>query len=336
MTRKPFIVAEMSANHLQDYKRAVRIVEAAAAAGADAIKLQTWEQDKMVLDPTLMIDHGRWAGRSMMELYRECWTPWAWHAPLFELAKKLGLVAFSSAFDIESVGFLESLGCPIHKVSSFEITDKPLIEAMARTDKPMMISTGMATVDEIWTAHGWARSGGTENITMLHCTSAYPADCKDANLWAITNNPGWGISDHTHGIGVAVAATALGAEVVEKHLTLSRSDGGPDQAFSMEPHEFTAMVQACRDASDAISTHRDRPTAEEERNLVFRRGVYAAQDIKAGDTLTLENVRTARPAGPQYTLQPHQIAQYVGYEIGYDVPAGTPITQAMFRTRTNR
>ena len=267
----PFIVAELGASHNGSFNRAVSLIEAAAEAGADAIKLQTFTPERMV-EPDTVIASGPWAGRNALELYRECHTPRDWHYHLFECAKGLGMTAFSSVFHPDDVDFLETLGCPMYKISSFEITDIPLIRYAVSKRKPIVVSTGMASYEEIMTvaAMGW------EQLTLLKCTSAYPADASDANLLTMVDMGRLpavdiGLSDHTLGFSVAVAAVALGAVMVEKHLTLSRADGGPDAAFSSEPHEFAAMVKACREAALALGEVRYGPTPSEMSSLPLRR-----------------------------------------------------------------
>lgn len=281
---RPFIVAELSANHLGSLDRAVDIVQAAADAGADAIKLQTFTPEQMA-ETNAVVESGPWAGRKLLELYREAHTPREWHKPLFGLAKLRGMVAFSSVFHPDDVDFLETLDCPIYKIASFELTDLALIERTARTMKPVIMSTGMATYDEIAGAarivwrHGKGgamKAASDGDVTLLKCTSAYPADASDSNLATLADirerfSCDVGLSDHTPGIGVAVAATALGATVIEKHLTLSRADGGPDAAFSMEPHEFAQLVTECRRAAAAIGVVRYGPSASEASSVPLRR-----------------------------------------------------------------
>lgn len=291
---RPFIVAEMSANHLGSLKRALQIVEAAAEAGADAIKLQTWLPDSMCVDETYRIDHGPWNGQLLAELYREAWTPWEWHKPIFDRARKLGLEPFSAAFDRESVDFLETLGVKRHKVASFELVDLPLIRYMASKGKPMILSTGMATFDETDAAYQCAGF----DLTFLVCVSSYPAKPSDYQLRRFSENDPFishGLSDHTIGHELAVWATIRGATMIEKHLTLSRSDGGPDAAFSAEPAEFAEMVKQCRRAAEALKPVELGPRPGESTEL--RRSLWVTKDTKAGEPLILnQNVRTARPA----------------------------------------
>lgn len=287
----PFIVAELSANHLGSLDRALRIVEAAARAGADAIKFQTWLPGAMCVSD-YKVERGPWAGRMLRSLYEEAHTPWGWHRALFDAARNLGLVPFSAAFDRESVDFLEDLGVDRHKVASFELVDLPLIRYMASKGKPMILSTGMATWWEIQRAS--AASAGATHRTWLACTSAYPAHPEDANLEEWAHRTDWGLSDHSPGIGVACAAAALGASYIEKHLTLARADGGPDAGFSLEPEEFRQLVIECRAAAAAVSggvVQRRGETPE------LRRSLWVVRDTPEGAPLILgENVRTARPA----------------------------------------
>ena len=322
---RPFIVAEMSANHLGSLERALKIVEAAADAGADAIKLQTWSPDTMCIDQGYTLRHGPWAGRTLFDLYREAWTPWEWHKPIFDYARILGLVPFSAAFDRESVDFLETLGVDRHKVASFELTDLPLIRYMASKGKPMILSTGMATEAEIWSALNAAYEVSEQRVLLLKCTSAYPADASDANLNTIrlVLSNGWGLSDHTIGVGVACAAAALGATMIEKHLTLARSDGGPDAGFSMEPAEFKQMVVECRRAALARGRVHYGPGPNESTDL--RRSLWVTKDVVPGEPLRLGfNVVTARPAlglSPATDLEGAIARRYL--------PAGMPLTQEM-------
>lgn len=317
----PFIVAEMSANHLGSLDRALQIVEAAAWAGADAIKLQTWTSDTMCVDKSYVLPKGTWAGRKLYELYREAWTPWEWHPIIFRRARELGLIPFSAAFDKESVDFLERLGVDRHKVASFELVDIPLIRYMASKGKPMILSTGMATEGEIFRA---VAECDDSHVTVLACTSAYPASAEDANLSRLEHLMevmvvDAGLSDHTPGIGVACAAAALGATMIEKHLTLSRSDGGPDASFSMEPEEFKQMVIECRRAAASIGTPKFGPSPSEDTSL--RRSLWVIKDTKAGEPLILgENVATARPALglPCNTI----LTNYHAY---HDLKAGQPL-----------
>lgn len=287
----PFIVAELSANHLGSFARAVALVEAAAEAGASAIKLQTYTPEQMC-EPDFVIASGPWAGRNLLDLYKACHTPRPWHAPLFARAKELGMEAFSSVFHPDDVDFLETLDCPRYKISSFELLDLPLIQHAAATKKPLILSTGMGTWEEIKDAAFSAFASGCRDLTLLKCVSGYPAEPSEMNLVCLKRwhgssldtlhfvlpenadrfiDPKVGVSDHTLGLAVPVAATALGASMIEKHLTLSRADGGPDAAFSSEPHEFAAMVKACREAHAALGKVRYGPTPSEMSSLPLRR-----------------------------------------------------------------
>ena len=313
----PFIVAEMSANHMRSLPRALLLVDAAADAGADAIKVQTWTPGTMCIAEHVL-DSGPWAGRDLRSLYAEAFLPWEWHAPIFERARSRGLIPFSAAFDAGAVDFLETLGVDRHKVASFELVDLPLIRYMASKGKPMILSTGMATWEEIEEA---GDAAGWDDITLLKCTSAYPADASDANLSTFPGDwrsHAWGLSDHSLGIGVAVAATALGATYIEKHLTLSRADGGLDAGFSMEPAEFAQMVVECRRAAAAIGEVRYGPGPHESTAL--RRSLWVTQPVAAGERLVLGvNVATARPAlglPPSTTLTTARCR----------IEAGTPLT----------
>lgn len=329
------IIAEISCNHLGDLGRAKALIEAAKNSGADAVKFQCWHPDRMVVDRSYKLTSGPWAGRTLYDLYQEAFTPWEWFPTLFDRAKEVGIEMFSSVFDTEALAYMESLGCPRYKIASFEITDLPLIRAVSATGKPIIISTGLASDDEINNAvcaterRGWLVGG--DGLTLLKCTSAYPASVESANLVTLYNMRRYtdsiGVSDHTLGLVVPIAATALGAKMIEKHLTLSRSDGGPDAAFSSEPHEFKAMVDACRQAAAAIGEVRYGPTVEEESSLQYRRSLYACKAIGKGVEFTNDViaafVRSARPAGglpPDYPL--------IGRRTIRALSPGDPITGA--------
>lgn len=334
----PIIVAELSANIAGDgphasLQRALKTVEAAAAAGADAIKLQTWTPGTMVLDQFYRIQNGAWAGRFLSELYREAHTPWEWHRPIFNRARELGMEAWSTPFDIGALQFLESLDCPRYKIASFEILDLDLIRACAATGKPIIISTGMATLDEIYAAVREIRARlpfnryGDPDITLLQCTSAYPADAKEANILAMTDmrrylNVKVGLSDHTMGNGVACAAATLGAVMIEKHFTLSRQDGGPDAHFSLNPEEFARLVRDVRDAKAALGDVRYGPTAGESTEL--RRGIYWAQDLPADHIVDASNMITARPSTK---TTPAQARALIGCKLKIAVRRGDPVNQ---------
>lgn len=298
---KPVIVAEISANHGGSLDTALELVEKCAKAGADAIKLQTWSPDKMVLDPTLVVQSGPWVGRNMMAMYREAHTPWEWHKPIFDLAKSKGMDAFSSVFDREALAFLEEIGCPRYKIASFECTDIPLIELVAATKKPMIISTGMATWDEIRMSYAAAKNTGCKDITMLKCTSAYPAPAASSNLRAMASmgdafKDKVGFSDHTKGIGAAIAAVCWGAVMIEKHVMLP---GTPslDSGFSVTPSVLKVLVRGCKDAHDALGDHSTSfmPDKAEDAQRAMRRSWYVSKDLRKGDRLTFDNIVTARP-----------------------------------------
>lgn len=302
MIRQPFIVAELSANHLGSLERAIALVETAARVGADAVKLQAWHPAHMVVDRHYVIEAGPWAGRRLAELYEEAHTPWRWFGPLFERARKLGLVGFASVFDEPSLAMLESLACPIYKIASAELTALPLIYAVGRVGKPIMISTGMGTIAEIGEAVCAARAGGCRQLTLLRCVSGYPSDPAEAGLSLLEALRHFGVavglSDHSPGCGIAVAATALGAEVVEKHLTISRHDGGPDAAFSLEPDEFSTLVAECRRAAAAINSGITQfgPQPSERAQALLRRSWWCLHELEAGEIVMPEHVRLARPS----------------------------------------
>lgn len=328
--KKPFIVAEMSANHNGSMARALAIVNAARHAGADAVKLQTWKPGTMCVDKGYMISSGPWAGRALADLYQEAYLPWKSQMMIFEYAARLGIECFSAPFDSESVDFLETLGCPRYKIASFELVDLDLIRYVASKGKPMILSTGMASFAEVVAATQAAEDYGCTDITLLRCTSAYPADASDANLDTMRSlniETGWpaGLSDHTPGIGVAVAAVALGATMIEKHLTLSRADGGLDAGFSMEPDEFAQMVTECRRAAAAIGTVKYGCGPNESTAL--RRSLYFRLAMQAGETITADHLCTARPA---LGLECDKRSLIVGKRVTRDIAAGTPVTFESF------
>ena len=307
----PLIVAEMSGNHQGSLKKALRIVDEAARAGACALKIQTYTADTMTIDIRtgdffISDPKSLWKGRSLYELYGEAHTPWKWHRAIFERCKKRGIIGFSTPFDASAVDFLESLDVPMHKIASFENTDLPLIRKAARTGKPLAISTGMATLKEIGDAVEAARSAGCKQLILLKCTSSYPSDPREANLRTIPDlarkfNCLSGLSDHTLGIGVSVAAAALGAMMIERHVTLDRSEKGVDSAFSLEPDELAMLVNACREAGVSPGKVFYGPTEKEKRSLCFRRSLYVVKDLKKGDLFSSENIRAIRPG---YGLSP--------------------------------
>lgn len=329
---RPFIVAEMSGNHNQSLERALMIVEAAAQAGVDAIKLQTYTADTMTLDIAegdfyISDQLSLWQGKSLYNLYKEAYTPWEWHEPIFKRCRELGIIAFSTPFDETAVDFLESLDVPCYKIASFENTDLPLIKKAASTGKPMIISTGMARVAEIDETVRTAIKEGCGDIVLLKCTSSYPANPEDSNLLTIPHmralfNCEVGLSDHTMGIGAAVASVALGVRFIEKHFTLSRADGGVDSTFSMEPEEMRQLVIETERAWQALGRISYSPGEQESKSLKFRRSIYIAQDMKAGDVLTSENLRTVRPG---YGLEPKYYDTLLGKRVQRDVKKGTPM-----------
>jgi len=330
-----YIVAEMSANHNQNYDQAVRTLHAAKEAGADAVKLQTYTPDTLTIcsdKEYFRIGKGTlWEGKTLYELYSEAYMPWEWQPKLKELADELGIDLFSTAYDPTAVDFLEEMGVPAYKVASFEIVDIPLIEKIARTGKPIIISTGMTILGEIEEAVQAARNAGATQIALLKCTSAYPAPPEEMNLRTILHmaeafGVPVGLSDHTLGIAVPVAAVALGACIVEKHFTLSREIPGPDSAFSLEPHEFKAMVEAIRTAEKALGTVHYGVSEQEAKSRVFRRSLFVVKDMKAGEVFTEENVRSIRPG---YGLPPKYLKEVVGRRAARDIPKGTPLKWEM-------
>jgi N-acetylneuraminate synthase len=326
-----YVVAELSANHNQNFDQAVSIIEAARDAGADAVKLQTYTADTITLrskKECFRIAGGTlWDGRTLHDLYQEAFTPWAWQPKLKEIADKLGMQLFSSAFDDTAVDFLERMNVPAHKVASFELVDIGLIQKMARTRKPLIMSTGMASVDEISEAVEAARAAGATEIALLKCTSAYPTLPEEANLRTIPElmrrfSCPVGLSDHTMGIAVPVAAVALGACIIEKHLCLRRADGGPDGAFSLEPQEFKAMVEAVRTAERALGSVQFSSGPHEAHSRKFRRSLFVVEDIKKGELFTKQNVRSIRPADG---LHPRHFNEVLGKRAACDVERGTPL-----------
>ncbi len=327
-----YIIAELSANHNQDFERAQRIVHAAKEAGADAVKLQTYTADTITIPSdrkSFRIGGGTlWDGRTLYGLYREAYTPWDWQPKLKVLAEELGLDLFSSAFDATAVDFLEQMNVPAHKIASPELVDLPLIQKMARTGKPLLISTGMATLEEIDEAVSAALEAGCTQIALLRCSSSYPAPVEEMNLRSLPDlssrfNLPVGLSDHTPGIAASVAAVALGACIIEKHLTLSRSDGGPDAAFSLEPQEFKELVDSIRMAEKALGEVHYGPTSHELRALPFRRSLFVVRDMKKGEMFTEENVRSIRPAEG---LAPKYLGEILGRRAVCDIESGTPLT----------
>ncbi|GGC11345.1 pseudaminic acid synthase [Cellulomonas carbonis] len=330
---RPFVVAEMSGNHNGDLGRALAIVDAIAESGAQAVKLQTYTADTITIDadgPAFRVSSGHelWGGKNLHQLYTEAHTPWEWHAPIFERAHQHGLVAFSSPFDDTAVDLLEDLGAPVYKIASLEIGDLALLRRVARTGKPVILSTGAATVTDVDTAVRTIRAEGNDDVVVLACTSSYPASPAESNLRSIpvlrdTFDVVVGLSDHTMGIGVAVAAVAMGATLIEKHVTLARADGGVDSDFSLEPAELAALAAETERGWQALGTVRLEPTPGESESRRLRRSLYVVQDVRAGDAVTPENVRSIRPAGG---LEPAYLPVVLGRTFRTDAARGTALT----------
>lgn len=329
----PFVIAEMSGNHNQSLERALEIVEAVAKTGSHALKIQTYTPDTMTLD----LDEGEflvsdpkslWQGKSLYDLYGEAYTPWEWHKPIFERARELGLIPFSTPFDVTAVDFLESLDVPCYKIASFENTDLPLIRRVAATGKPLIISTGMATVAELDETVRAAREAGCKNLILLKCTSTYPATAENTNILSIPHlrelfDCEVGLSDHTIGLGVSVASVALGASVIEKHFTLCRADGGVDSTFSMEPDEMAELVIESERAWQALGQVSYGPTEHEKKSTQFRRSIYIVKDLKPGDTLSVDNIRAIRPG---FGLPTKYIKILLGKTVNQNIKRGTALT----------
>jgi pseudaminic acid synthase len=328
----PFIIAEMSGNHNQSLAHALNIVEAVAKSGAHALKIQTYTPETMTLDLDEREFHisdpsSLWAGRSLFNLYAEAYTPWEWHRPIFERATELGLLAFSTPFDDTAVDFLEGLNVPCYKIASFENTDLPLIRRVASTGKPLIMSTGMASISELDEAVCAARNAGCRDLILLKCTSTYPALAGDSNLLTIPHlrqlfGCEVGLSDHTMGIGVSVASIALGATIIEKHFTLNRADGGVDSSFSMEPEEMTQLVVESEQVWRALGRVSYGPVGGEAKSILHRRSLYIVEDLKAGDVLTAANMRAIRPG---LGLLPKYFEQVLGRRIARDSKRGTAL-----------
>ena len=328
----PFIVAEMSGNHSQSLEMALEIVEAAAKAGVHAVKLQTYTADTLTIDAdnedfTVNDSNSLWKGQTLYKLYQQAYTPWEWHEPIFKRCHELGLIAFSSPFDESAVDFLEGLNVPAYKIASFENNHLPLIRKAASTGKPLIVSTGMATIAELDEAVRTAREAGCKELILLKCTSTYPAAPKDTNLRTVPHlrqlfNVEVGLSDHTLGIGVSVASTALGATVIEKHFTLKRSEGGVDALFSMEPDEMKLLVKETHTAWEALGQVRYGPTQREEASVMFRRSIYVVEDIRKGMSFTAKNVRIIRPGNG---LHPRHYDFLLSRTASCDIQRGTPM-----------
>jgi N-acetylneuraminate synthase len=327
---EPYVICELSGNHNGSLDRALQLLQAAAATGADAIKIQSYTPDTMTIDhdgPGFRVEGGLWDGRSLYDLYGEAQTPFEWHEPLFRRARELGVTLFSSPFDETAVDLLEELGAPAYKIASFEAVDLPLVAYAASKRKPMIISTGMANADEIGEAVRTARENGCEEIVLLHCVSSYPAPDAQSNVRTVADlaerfGVVSGLSDHTFGSAVAVASIALGGCVVEKHFTLRRADGGPDSAFSLEPDEFKALVEDCKRAWRSLGTATYDLQGCEEASIAFRRSIYVVRDVAAGEQLTRNNVRSIRPG---HGLAPKHLPEVLGRRAARDLTRGEPL-----------
>lgn len=330
----PYIIAEISGNHNGDIEKALELIRQAKIAGADAVKIQTYTADTMTIDcnqSDFMIDGGLWHGKQLYQLYQWAHTPWAWHQQLFDEAKRVGITLFSSPFDETAVDFLEQFNAPAYKIASFELTDLLLIEKVAATGKPMIMSTGMANQDEIQQAIDTAHNAGCNELLILHCISGYPTPINDANLMTIKRlqqdfTPAVGLSDHTLGVTAAITGVALGAVMVEKHFTMRRDEGGPDAAFSLEPDELSLLCQSSRDTWSALGKGDYSTKAAEKPNLKFRRSLYVVEDIKQGELLTEHNVRRIRPG---FGLPPKHYQQVLGRIASQDILQGSALSWQM-------
>jgi len=330
----PFVICELSGNHNGSLERALAMVDAAAATGCDAIKLQTYTADTLTLDcdgPGFRIEDGPWAGRTLHNLYAEAFTPYEWHAALFERARQRGVILFSTPFDATAVELLESLGAPAYKIASFEAVDLPLISRVAACGKPMIISTGLASLAEMEEALRTAEAGGADGVALLHCVSSYPAPIEEANVRTVPDlarrfGVVTGLSDHTPGTAASVAAVALGAAIIEKHFTLARADGGPDAAFSLEPAEFTALVRDCKAAWSALGSATYDELGSERAAAGHRRSLYVSAEVQAGERLTDVNVRSVRPG---HGLAPKHLPDVLGRHAARDLKYGEPLDWSM-------
>lgn len=331
----PYIIAELSANHNGDIQRAFAIMEAAKNAGADAIKLQTYTADTITIDCSsedFQIHGGLWDGQTLYQLYNKAQMPWEWHKPLFNKAKELGITIFSSPFDFTAVDLLESLDAPAYKIASFEVIDLPLVAYAARTGKPLIISTGMANENEIQEAINTAQQAGCKDMVILHCVSGYPAPAEEYNLLTIPDMAKrfdvlTGLSDHTLDNTTAITSIALGACVVEKHVTLDRGDGGPDDSFSLIPQELAQLCSGARTAWEALGRVNYERTESEKGNAKFRRSLYVVENIKKGDEFTVDNIKSIRPG---FGLPPKHYAEILGKRAKYDISKGTPLSFDLF------
>jgi pseudaminic acid synthase len=331
----PYIIAEMSANHNGDINNAYKIIDMAKSSGADCVKLQTYTPDTLTIDskrPDFQLTEGLWAGQSLYELYEGAFTPWEWHKPLFDYAKKVGITIFSSPFDNTAVDLLEDLNSPAYKIASFEAVDLPLIKYVAQTGKPMIISTGMADAEEIQEAIEAAREGGCKELAILHCVSGYPALAEDYNLRTLVDMQKkfgliTGLSDHTIDNATAITSVALGASIIEKHVTLDRNGGGPDDSFSLEEEGLKELCIGARIAWESLGSVDYGRKSSEQANVKFRRSLYFVKDIKEGEVITSEHVKSIRPGNG---LAPKFYEQILGKTVKLDVVRGTPVTEGMY------
>jgi pseudaminic acid synthase len=331
LNHEPFVIAEMSGNHNQSIERAKSIIDAAASAGAHAVKLQTYTAETMTIKGAVHVDEDNklWGGRELYDLYEEAHTPWDWHAALFEHAKKRGIIIFSSPFDETAVDFLHQLDAPAYKIASFENTDHPLLKKVAATGKPVIMSTGVASISEIFESVSVLKSHGCTELVLLKCTSTYPASPIDSNintiplLRQIFPDCVIGLSDHTMGIGAAVGAVALGARVIEKHFTLDRADGGVDSSFSMEPQEMASLVRESKTAFEALGKAQLEVSANEKKNRLYKRSIFVSQPVKKGDLFTEQNLKVIRPG---IGLEPKFKEMVMGKSAKQDIPIGTPLS----------
>lgn len=333
----PYIIAELSGNHNGDINRAFKLIEAAKEAGADAVKLQTYTADTITINHNseeFVVKGGLWAGRTLYELYQEAHTPWAWHEALFMKGREVGITIFSTPFDETAVDLLETLDAPLYKIASFEMTHHPLIAYVAKTKKPMIMSTGMASLEEIKDSVEVAFLNGCTDLTLLHCVSEYPAPIENCNLTTMVDLQEHfprckvGLSDHTLGTTVSIAAVALGASVIEKHVTLMRSEGGVDAAFSLEPHELKHLCSSAKETALAIGHVNYNRSSSELKSKVFRRSIYVVEDIKAGEKFTVHNIRVIRPGKG---LPPSCFNDVLGKTAAQNCTFGTPLTMDLIR-----
>jgi len=331
----PYIIAEMSANHNGDINNAYKIIDMAKSSGADCVKLQTYTPDTLTINsklPDFQISEGLWAGQSLYDLYKSAFTPWEWHKPLFDYAKKVDITIFSSPFDNTAVDLLEDLNTPAYKIASFEVVDLPLIKYVAQTGKPMIISTGMADQQEIKEAIEAAKEGGCKELAVLHCVSSYPAPAGDYNLRTLVDMQKFfrlvtGLSDHTINNTIAITSVALGAAIIEKHVTLDRNGGGPDDSFSLESVGLEELCIGVKTAWESLGKVDYGRKSSEQANVKFRRSLYFVKDIKEGEVITIEHVKSIRPG---YGLPPKNINLVVGRIVNSDISAGTPVTNKVF------